>query len=102
MEAVQVAATPQNYAGSVYFMTLLARLEQVKSVRSLTWDGWSVAAGLSRGYLRTLCTRLRKGEDHGADHAARLARDAPPPRPRRSDALAPRWHPQRAGRRRPP
>lgn len=68
MEAVQVAATPLDYIGSVYFMTLLARLEQVKTARGFSWDGWSVAAGLSRGYLRTLCTRLRADASHAADH----------------------------------
>ena len=68
MEAVEVAETRWNYRGSVVSMTLLARLEQVKSVRGLSWDGWSTSAGLSQGYLRTLCTRLRKGADHAADH----------------------------------
>jgi len=78
MEAVQVAATPRGYGCSVYPMTLLARLEQVKSARGLSWDGWSTSAGLSQAYLRTLCTRLRKGADHAADHESlrRLAASA--------------------------
>lgn len=81
MEAVRVAETRRDYGRSVAHMTLLARLEQVKSARGWSWDSWSTTAGLSQGYLRTLCTRLRKGADHAADHESlrRLAAAADVP-----------------------
>lgn len=81
MEAVQVAETVRDYRRSVPPMTLLTRLEQVKAARGWSWDAWSTTAGLSQGYLRTLCTRLRKGADHAADHDSlrrlALAADVP-------------------------